>query len=165
MNENIISIDQFQRPVPGQSLTVAPGSLPYERPPEMADVDDALDFLFQRIVDERSIYGLLGLMEAGIPISVLVQILLESGFAEGKWSAPMIHVMAPAVAVMLIRIADAAKIPYKLTPQDGKPRPVSEVLLNLANIRVSELEVAKGKKAAEQTAKDSKGLRGLMAPG
>jgi hypothetical protein len=162
---NLVSIDQFQRPVPGQALTVAPGSLPYERPPEMANVDDALDFLFKRITDERAIYSLLGLMESGMPVSTLVQILLQTGFTEGKWTAPMTHVMAPAVGVMLIRIADAAKISYKLTPKDGQPKPVNEVLLNLANIRVSELEVQKGKKAAEMTARDAKGLRGLMAPG
>lgn len=28
---------QFERPVPGQSLTTTPKSAPYERPPEITD--------------------------------------------------------------------------------------------------------------------------------
>ena len=35
---------QFERPIPGQSLTTPPKSAPFERPPEIADPVKALDY-------------------------------------------------------------------------------------------------------------------------
>ena len=37
-------INFFDRPVPGESLTVEPRSRPYERPPEMSDMSDVLGY-------------------------------------------------------------------------------------------------------------------------
>jgi len=47
---------QFERPVPGQSLTTTPKSAPYERPPEITDPMEALDYHLDKIDNEHDLY-------------------------------------------------------------------------------------------------------------
>ena len=46
---------QFERPVPGQSLTTTPKSAPYERPPEITDPIEALDYHLDKLDNVDSI--------------------------------------------------------------------------------------------------------------
>lgn len=117
-------LNKFEAPIPGESLTVRPGSRPYERPPQFADPEDALDFLFSRLMQRRTAAEALAFMEAGVPVDMLAHMIIMSGFGEGRWPVTVVHQMAGPVVVMLTRMADAAKIKWHVstdTDEDEMP--------------------------------------------
>lgn len=146
--------ESFDAPIPGESLTVEPGKYPYERPPEFTDVDDALDWLLERLVQPKVATETLALMESGVAVSVLVEMLLQSGFGEGKWSAPMMYLMAPPLTIILTHMADAAGVGYMVTPEDGKPEPISSVLMRKKSASVGASQVAKGRASVKDAIKN-----------
>ena len=95
----------FNKLIPGQSLTLAPGSQPYEKPPQFTDGAKAMDFLATNLWKPESINKLLLLLEADVPVEGLVRTILYSGFAEGKWSYDLMVLIAGPLAMMIIAMA------------------------------------------------------------
>ena len=57
----------FNRPIPGQSLTNDPNSpLPFEKPPEFTEVDDAIEYFFATIVEDGYRSNILSILP-GLP--------------------------------------------------------------------------------------------------
>ena len=55
-----------ERPIPGQSLTTPPQSQPYERPPQITDAVDALDYHIDRLNRKESKEDIIDLIELEI---------------------------------------------------------------------------------------------------
>ena len=93
----------FNRPIPGQSLTNNPNSpLPFEKPPEFTEVDDAIEYFFATIVEDGYRSNILSILRRGFPIMDLTEILLYNAFIEGKINPDMLLLLAEPVAYMLI---------------------------------------------------------------
>ena len=43
----------FDAPAPGQSLTDTPGNAAWEHPPEFTDVEEASEYLWQKLHEEK----------------------------------------------------------------------------------------------------------------
>lgn len=122
-------LDRFMAaPVPGESLTVEPGSRPYEKPPQFADVDDALMNVMESLADEEVAMKLLNLMDVGVPVSAVVQSLIMSGFMEGKWTPDVGLLMSRPLAALLVKMADVAGVDVP----DRKPKQEVDRLLMMA---------------------------------
>lgn len=130
-------LDRFAAPIPGEALTNAPKSLPFDRPSKYADVEDAIHHIFMGLMNKRSAAIMLSLMEAGMPVSMLVEMIVTSGNQEGLWNAAMVPVLVPPVTAIMLRMAQAAKIQPILTGGDMKPEKTPEIMLKLAEARVS----------------------------
>ena len=52
---SIEAIDPFSTPIPGQSLTMEPGSQKFERPWEFTDPDDCVAFIIERMETDRAV--------------------------------------------------------------------------------------------------------------
>ena len=79
--------DPFDHPIPGQSLTEEPGKHVFEKPPEITDVDDAVEYVVGKISENpEAIEKFEKLMMTGMPIESIVNTISFSGFAEGKWT-------------------------------------------------------------------------------
>ena len=102
--------NSFDAPVPGESLTNTPGNAAWEHPPTHAKVEDALEFINDRMMDKESGMRALALMDIGIPIEALVKIITFSGFIEGKWSVDVAKVLEPLVAMLLAKMVKDAKL-------------------------------------------------------
>jgi hypothetical protein len=44
--------DFLSGPIPGQSLTDTPGNYPWEKPPEMVEVEDVVKFYINKLADQ-----------------------------------------------------------------------------------------------------------------
>ncbi len=62
---------QFDRPIPGQSLTTTPKSAPYERPPEISDPRQALEAHLDNLMKEDAMEDALFFLEAGLDLVTL----------------------------------------------------------------------------------------------
>lgn len=117
----------FEAPIPGQSLTQAPRSLPYERPPEIADPKEALEMHLDRLNDPKMIEDLLDLIEISSPdltIRDITEGILRSAVAEGIHSVDVSLIVAPVIHEFIKTAADEAGLEYKdgLEDDDAEKR-------------------------------------------
>jgi len=104
-------MNQFDRPIGGESWTIAPPkTMPWDRPPEFAEVGAGLKSIFQNMRNPKTSRKLINLMDAGIPIDILAETILTSGFGRGKFGAPAMMNMVGPVIVIMSRMAEETGI-------------------------------------------------------
>ena len=102
--------NDFDAPIPGESLTNTPGNAAWEHPPTYAKPEDAIEFVNDRMLNEVHGKRALMLMSIGIPIEALVKIITFSGFLNGKWAVDVAKILEPLVAMLLAKMAKDAQI-------------------------------------------------------
>ena len=103
----------FEAPIPGQSLTEEPKNFPWERPPEMVDIDETIAYHLDRLSKPDSLDNLLLLLESGMPVNILVETVLTTAVMGGLHSIDVSMIVAPVLHEYFISIAEDAEIDYK----------------------------------------------------
>jgi len=104
---------RFERPIPGQSLTQDPDSpMPYEKPPQYTDRNEALEYFFAKFVEEETYPKIMELISIPFPIMDIVKIFLIEAFEEGVINPDMIMLLAEPLAYMLMALAERADIDF-----------------------------------------------------
>lgn len=118
-------LSQFDAPIPGESLTAEPQKYPYERPPQMVDPEEILNYIFRRLSSRQAVFKTLTAIDVGVPLATLTENLILTGAAEGLWPAHTGLLVAPAVTVILYRMAERAGIKPRMSskaePVHGAP--------------------------------------------
>lgn len=104
--------DAFRGVIPGISLTKEPGSYPWERPPEMEDPDQVIDFYLDRFSDPDNLEKAMMVLEADFPLRALVEGMLSSGVSRGLHTIDMSMIVAPVVHEFLKGQAEATGIEF-----------------------------------------------------
>ena len=112
--------NRFDAPIPGQSLTDEPGNYPWEHPPQRASVEEALDDIYESMMQEKNMKRMFTLLRMGIPVEALVKVITFSGFLEGKYTVDVAKLLEPMVAMMITGEAALAEIPAKINMSDGE---------------------------------------------
>lgn len=100
-----------QRPIAGQSLTNDPENpMPFEKPPRFTDVHEATEYLWMKIINEKTYVSLMGVLDDGIPVMDVTQLLLRAGFQEGLWNPDLMILLIEPTAYMLIALAEPLEI-------------------------------------------------------
>jgi hypothetical protein len=102
----------FNAPIPGESLTTEPKSMPYERPPEIADPIEALDKHIESLSREEAMEDALFFLEMGVPLTNLTEGILRSAVMEGIHSVDVSLIIAPVVHEFIRKHAIAADIDF-----------------------------------------------------
>ena len=79
-------------------------------PSPHAKMEEAIEFIEDRIMERENGMRVLTLMDIGIPIEALVKVITFSGFLEGKWTVDVAKMLDPLVAILLTKIAKDAKL-------------------------------------------------------
>ena len=103
---------QFNRPVPGQSLTSTPKGAPYERPPEINDPVKALDYHLDILDNPKAVEQAMFMLEMGIDLSTLVEGITRNAVIEGMHSIDISLIVAPVIHEYLKGYADSFEIDY-----------------------------------------------------
>lgn len=98
----------FSAPVPGSSLTKEFGAAPYEKPPQHTKLPDAMYHMMDQLTEPMYMKQLLSLMDAGMPIEVIVRTLIFTGFSLGKWTSDLGMLMYKPLMLALMAIAHRA---------------------------------------------------------
>lgn len=123
----------FDLPVPGQSLTAPKGQMPYETPPQFADIEDATDYLFEKVTRPRNQKNILRLLDAGMPVNMISESVIMFGASEGKWNMDMAMLLMEPVGIMIAGLGHRAGVNVRLVPDNHKeppgidPRPIEKV--------------------------------------
>ena len=78
--------NEFDAPIPGQSLTDTPGNAPWEHPPQYTDPEQVLDGLYDKITSGEFTEQLIAMLDAGVPVEAVVRVIVFSGFMQGKYT-------------------------------------------------------------------------------
>ena len=103
---------QFNRPVPGQSLTSTPKGAPYERPPEINDPVKALDYHLDILDNPKAVEQAMFMLEMGVDLSTLVEGITRNAVIEGMHSIDISLIVAPVIHEYLKGYADSLGVKY-----------------------------------------------------
>ena len=91
-------MNQFEAPIPGQSLTDTPKNYPWENPPEISDPEEAIQMYLTKLSDKpETLDSAFDLLEAGMTVRELTSGLLRVGVANGIHSIDVGLLAAPVV--------------------------------------------------------------------
>jgi len=142
--------DEFDRPIPGQSLTDEPGNYPWEHPPQYTDLREARDRIFDGMTQEENIKQLITMLASDVPAEAIVRTVLFAGFTEGKWTVDMATLLAPVVLIQVIGLAKAAGVEkFRILLDEQPDDDFTEAMVN-----VSADTGVKGVKAAAKLLKE-----------
>lgn len=107
---------------PGNSLTDRPGKWAWERPPQFANPDDAIDHITESVSNGPAKEDMLKLMMAGITIEELVDQVAFKGFMAGAYTPDVAEIIKPAIGVFLYDMALQAGFEPSMFVDEGKPQ-------------------------------------------
>ena len=102
----------FNAPIPGQSLTTPPKQYAWERPPEMVDPEDVLEFYINRMNKPEVMEGLMDALELDLTVKDLTEGMLRMGVANGLHSIDVSLIVAPVIHDFIVGFADDLGIEY-----------------------------------------------------
>jgi hypothetical protein len=100
--------NHFSAPIPGQSLTRAPGSRPYEQPPTYADPEDATYAVMSKLSRKDAAAGIAISLDKGVAATHLATYILKGGIATGLWSPDTAALIAKRVLGGIVAIGTQA---------------------------------------------------------
>jgi hypothetical protein len=156
------NMSALNAPVPGMSLTTEPGNRPWETPPSMSTVEEAIEFYTQRILGNEDAHDdLLEVMEAGIPIRNLANIINKASVMEGKHTLDVGFLVLPVIEELLMAVADTYGARYITSVEDM----AKEKLVSPRQARLAMEELNKSKAVESETGEDMEVpmSKGLMA--
>lgn len=100
-------------PIPGSSLTSDPDDpAPYEKPPEYVDIHAASEWIFSELIDEDRYDQLIQSLLEGIPVMDVVQVILFTGFTQGKWDVNLMTLLIEPTAYIIMALAERAGVDF-----------------------------------------------------
>lgn len=116
------ALDMMDGPIPGQSLTAAPGSKPYEQPPKYVDPEGAMVAIMNSITAKDTGVAVGLALEKGIYASDLANTILMGGVAQGKWTPDVAALIAKRTlgAVVAVGNAQGVKDIQYMKPKDNE---------------------------------------------
>ena len=158
---SIEAIDPVSTPVPGQSLTMRPGSQKFERPWKFTDPDDCVMFMIDKMEENRELKEQqLSQIAAGVPIEYIVNTIAFVGFSEGLWSPDVAELIKPPLAMYFILTATAENIPMVVfNPEKNDQAKLSneEIITNMASLNPEAFEIIGEAVIGEQQKEEDRG--------
>tara|TARA_R110002124_G_scaffold130766_3_gene292706 strand:+ start:874 stop:1380 length:507 start_codon:yes stop_codon:yes gene_type:complete len=109
----------MSRPIPGQSLTDDPESpAPYLKAPEFTVVSEAIDYIFNTLIQEEKYADLVGSLDADATVLELTQVILFGGFNTGKWNPDLLLLLIEPTAYIIMALAEKAGVEYLMDDED-----------------------------------------------
>jgi hypothetical protein len=148
----------FTAPIPGQSLTVEPGSVPWEKPPQYVTIDDVASFYSDKMDNPEAIYELMDLLEKGIPILTIVNTIIKTSIMKGYHTVDTGFLVTPIIVEIIKTLAELNDVKYKVSAEDvAKERSVSPAIIKQL--------IAEAKNKVEKSPEAVVERKGLMAKG
>ena len=147
----------FQGPIPGQSLTNSPDAQqPWEQPPKITSIKEATERMFLEILKRENLEALLTLMNNGMSIGKITEMLLFIGFTKGEFNPDLMMLLAEPTMYMLLAVAEAVGIDPVINDDDSADE-ISEEATTEENAEVEDFL-----KAREGALRNPRGLEDLQ---
>ena len=104
---------QFERPIPGESLTTTPKVAAYEIPPEVTDPYEAIERHLVNLTEDGAMEDIMFFLEQGVDLQTLTEGILRSAVMEGIHSIDVSLIIAPVLHEHIKGILDASGVEYE----------------------------------------------------
>jgi len=138
---------KMDRALPGESLTNDPSNpYPWEKPPEYTDVVKASEYVFNMLTEKETYINMMNIIEDGMPIMDIAQVLLFEGFNQGKWNPDLMLLLIEPVTYILMALSERADVEYKLyTGEENDEAEETDVLgVEVAQEKFDKIKKSKG---------------------
>lgn len=108
-------------PIPGENYTSDTKNYPWHRPPEITDLDKAIDASAKQLLSEEGLPGVVTMLQSGMNIATLTDIFVTSGIGAGKWTPDFALLIAGPVSHIIYLIAKGYEIDADLGIELPKP--------------------------------------------
>jgi hypothetical protein len=105
-------MDQFNAPIPGESLTRAPKNAPYERPPQFTDPRDALKYHLRKLDNPEVLDAAFTFLETGVDLKTLTEGITRGAVANGIHSIDVSLMVQPAIHEFIRVMASKAGVEF-----------------------------------------------------
>jgi hypothetical protein len=95
------NLRQFDTPIPGQSLTQELGNAAFEQPPQYTELTEFMDYMFDNLSRTSIRRDLLRMLDAGVPVTVLLQPIILQAVNEGKINIDLAMLASEPLVYML----------------------------------------------------------------
>jgi hypothetical protein len=99
-------------PIPGMSLTGAPRNVPWENPPMLASVEDAIAYYTDKLLDPDTEDVILETLDSGVDIETAADYIITSSTMNGIHSLDVGFLINPVVRELLMLVADSTDTTY-----------------------------------------------------
>ena len=159
----IESAPSFDAPIPGMSLTHALGDRPWQSPAQYSTVDEAIQYYMDRMTTDDFMDQLMDILELGISVSDIANIIQTSSVMEGIHSVDVGVLVSPVIMEMIMFVADSAGVKYETGLDEPEEKPVSKAkIAKILNELETELE-DKEEEQVTETIVEEEEPKGLMA--
>ena len=110
----------LDKPIPGQSLRTPPKSQAYERPPQITDAIDALDYHVNRLNRKDSKETIIDLVELDVDVVTITEGVLRRAVMNGIHSIDISIVIAPHIHEYIKGELEAVGVDYDEGFEDKK---------------------------------------------
>ena len=100
-------------PIPGMGMTAPLGGRPWQQPPQMATVEEAMNYYIKKLEDPDFAPELLTVIELGVPLTTLANTMQLSSVMEGKHSIDVGMLVIPILVELMSNMAEANQVPFK----------------------------------------------------
>ena len=115
MDEEYFDVIMQGGPIPGSSLTSDPNDpAPYEQPPEYVNIHEASEWLFSELIEKDRYDELITALHEGIPVADVAQVILFTGFTQGKWDVNLMTLMIEPAMYIIMALAERAGVDFIL---------------------------------------------------
>ena len=101
-------------PIPGENYTSDWRNYPWHRPPDITNVDEAIEYAAKQLSDTDDGFQYMAYLKTGVSIAGVTDMLLTSGIADGKWSIDFALLIAGPVARLFTINAKSYGIEYTM---------------------------------------------------
>ena len=122
----------FDAPIPGQSLTAELGSRPWQSPPKLTTVEDALDYYIPKLSSPDRVNTLLNLIEQGVPLVLIADSLQSISVMEGLHTIDVGILVIPVLVETMIYLAEEADVKYTVGTEKVKGGKIDPTSVSLA---------------------------------
>ena len=152
MDEEYFDVIMQGGPIPGSSLTSDPNDpAPYEQPPEYVNVHEASEWLFSELIEKDRYDQLITALHEGIPIADVAQVILFTGFTQGKWDVNLMTLMIEPAMYIIMALAERAGVDFILHRDEDSEEDENDALTLGAKISEERLNNIKKLKEMKMT--------------
>jgi len=108
-------------PIPGENFTSDTKNYPWHRPPEITDLDKAIEASAKRLMSDDGAIGILTMLQTGMDIATVTDMFVTSGIGAGKWTPDFAVLLAGPVSHIIYLMAKGEGIDAELGIKSKRP--------------------------------------------
>lgn len=148
-------------PIAGMSLTTEPGNRPWELPPQMPTVEEAIEYYTKQILSEVDNHdSVLEILETGLPVRNAANILQKNSVMNGVHTLDVGLLVLPVIEELIMTVADIYDVKYIYSVEEVAR--ATTISSRQAKLLLKEVQEGKNKPAMAKEEKPA-GPSGLMA--